>query len=138
MSYTPWSTQGTQLKLTISSTPTLVPGVESIDISGGQKKTIEVTALSDTAAVFVTGLPDLGTLGFTLFWDPANTVHQALYTAYTTPNSVSAFTITCSDAGTADITFNASVNGWDWPLGKDQGAQVKVSAKITGSVTVTP
>jgi hypothetical protein len=138
MSYAAWNTQGTQLKISITSTQTLIPGVDTFDISGGQKKTVEVTALDDTASKFVAGLADFGTLNCTMFWDPANTVHQRILTQYNTPNSSDSFEVVCADAGAATIDFSAVINGFEFPFGKDAGAQVKWTAKLSGPITVTP
>ena len=108
MPYTPFASQGTQLDVKITSTFTPIPGVEGLSGPTGTKPQIEVTALSDTAAKFIAGLPDYGDVSFSLFWDPAEATHQKLMTSYQTSNSVDDFQITCSDAGAAVIVFSGT------------------------------
>lgn len=138
MPYQAWSTQGTQLKVKIGGTFVLIPGAEGISGPTGTKQQIEVTALNDTAAKFVTGLPDYGEITFNMFWDPSDTTHQHLLTSYNTPNSSDEFQIACADAGAAVVDFEGSVNGWKWNLQKNAGASVEVTVKINGAVLVTP
>lgn len=138
MPYQAWSTQGTQLKVKIGETFVLIPGAEGISGPTGTKQQIEVTALNDTAAKYVTGLPDYGEITFNMFWDPADTTHQHLLTSYNTPNSKDEFEIVCADAGAAVVEFEGSINGWKWNLQKNAGASVEVTVKINGAVLVTP
>ena len=138
MPYTPFASQGTQLDVKITSTFTPIPGVEGLSGPTGTKPQIEVTALSDTAAKFIAGLPDYGDVSFSLFWDPAEATHQKLMTSYQTSNSVDDFQITCSDAGAAVIVFSGQVTGWKWNLSKVAAGMVEVTIKVSGNVTVTP
>jgi hypothetical protein len=138
MPYSAFSSQGTQLAVKISAAFTPVPGVEGLSGPTGTKQQIEVTALSDTAAKYVAGLPDYGDVTFNLFWDPADTTHQQLLTSYTTANSTNDFQITCSDAGAAIVAFTGQVTGWKWSFGKGAAGMVDVTVKVSGNVTVTP
>lgn len=138
MPYQPWSTQGLQLQVKIGLAFMLIPGAEGIGGPTGTKNQIEVTALNDTAAKFVTGLPDLGEVTFTLFWDPSETTHQHLFTAFNETNSDDEFKILCADAGAAEVGFNGSVSGWRWNLQKNSAATVEVTVRVNGAVTVTP
>jgi hypothetical protein len=138
MPYNAFSSQGTQLAVKIASTFTPIPGVEGLSGPTGTKQQIEVTALNDTAAKFVAGLPDYGEVTFTLYWDPSDTTQQKLLTSYQTANSTDDFKITCSDAGAADVAFSGQVTGWKWNLNKGAAASVDVTVKVSGNVVVTP
>lgn len=138
MPYSAFSTQGTNLAVKIAAAFTTIPGVEGLSGPTGTKQQIEVTALNDTAAKFVAGLPDYGDVTFTLYWDPADTTHQKLLTSYQTANSTDDFKITCSDAGAAEVAFTGQVTGWKWNLNKGAAASVEVTVKVSGNVTVTP
>jgi hypothetical protein len=138
MPYDAFVVDGTELKVTISATPTLIPGVQSFSGPSGSKPQIEYTAISDTAAKFKAGKPDYGSVQFQIAWDPADAAHQHLLSQFNTAGSTDAWTITCSDAGDASITFSGSVDGWEWSFDKDNVAMVDVSVRLSGAVTVTP
>jgi hypothetical protein len=138
MPYSAFAAQGSQLAVKIAAAFVPIPGAEGISGPTGTKQQIEVTALNDTAAKFVAGLPDYGDVSFTLFWDPADTTHQKLLTSYQTPNSVDEFKLTCSDAGAAEVAFTGQVTGWKFSFNKGAAGTVEVTVKVSGNVTVTP
>lgn len=138
MPYSAFAVQGTQLQVKIGSAFTTVPGVEGLSGPTGSKQQIDVTAINDTAAKFVSGLPDYGEVSFRLFWDPSDNTHQHLLTSYQTPNSTDDFKLICSDAGAAEVQFSGQVTGWKWSFEKGQAATVEVTVKVSGNVTVTP
>lgn len=138
MPYSAFAVQGTALQVKISAAFVTVPGVEGLSGPTGTKQQIEVTAMNDTAAKFVSGLPDYGEVTFRLYWDPSDSAHQHLLTSYQTPNSTDEFKLVCSDAGAAEVLFNGQVTGWQWSFEKGQAATVEVTIKVSGNVTVTP
>lgn len=138
MPYSAFGVQGTALQVKISNAFVLVPGVEGLSGPTGTKQQIEVTAMNDTAAKFVAGLPDYGEVTFRLYWDPSDSTHQYLLSSYTTPNSTDDFKIVCSDAGAAEVAFSGQVTGWKWSFEKGQAATAEVTVKVSGNVTVTP
>jgi hypothetical protein len=138
MPYDAFVVDGTQLKVTISASPTLIPGVQSFSGPTGTKTTIEYTAISDTAKKKKGGKPDFGTVTFTIAWDPADTTHAYLLTAYNTAGSTDTFTILCSDAGAATMVFSGSVTGFAWKFDKDAVSLVDVTVEVSGAVVVTP
>ena len=138
MPYDAFVVDGSQVKVTISSTPTLIPGVRTAGFSGSTKPTIEYTAISDTAAKFKTGRPDFGSFNFTIAYDPADTTHQYLLTRYATAGTTDAWTITLSDAGAAAVTFNGSMQTFDLQLEGQQVGLVSCTVKLDGAITVTP
>lgn len=78
------SSQGTLVKVKTGSPLAfaLVDGLSDFTRSGGTKSTLDATALSDTAPVAVGGFPSPIEWNGTVFFDPADTVHAALKTAY--------------------------------------------------------
>jgi hypothetical protein len=131
-------TDGTELQISISAVYTLIPGVQSFSGPSGSKPQIEYTAISDTAAQFLAGKPDYGSIQFQVAWDPTNAAHQRLLSQFNTAGSTDSFKIVCSDSGDAEIAFGGSVDGWEWSFDKDNVALVDVSVKLSGAVTVTP
>lgn len=136
MAYAPFVTAGTQLKLDISGTYTNVPGVEQITSSGGDKTTVDVTAISDTAAVEIGGKTIFGSLQIPLFWDPLDTVHQAIYTAAVTSGSTSNIKISFPTATARVMTCTGGhfkLSGLD--LSKDAGGKMTFEYVMSGAPT---
>jgi hypothetical protein len=76
---------------------------------------------------------------FELAWDPAEATHAHLLTSFQTPGSTDAWTILCSDAGAATVTFNGSLMEFTGPtLEKDNIAKYSARVKLDGAYTVTP
>jgi hypothetical protein len=140
MPYTAFAAAGTKLQFSASSPITYldIEGVEGFSGPTGSKEIIDVTAISDIAAKQITGMPKFGQVSFTLFWDPADTTHAALFTAYKTANSHNYFNILCSDTGTASIAFDGSVSTWEWSFAKGAAVTVKVAIEVSGQPTLTP
>lgn len=75
-------TQSGQLFVQISSTWTLVDGVDSLVPQGGEKTTISATAINDTSAKSVAGLPNEASFTGEIFYDPLDSAHQHLLTLF--------------------------------------------------------
>jgi hypothetical protein len=76
-------TQGTILYF-IGEDGTSLKSVAAVEISGisAQRDSIETTTLADPAKTFMSGLMSPGSAQFKIQFDPANTVHTDLHTAY--------------------------------------------------------
>lgn len=71
--------KGATLQVEIASTPTLVPNVKKIDdIVGLDNAMVDITYLNSSAVQNMKGMPDYGSLTFTIDYDPSDTVHLAL------------------------------------------------------------
>jgi len=139
MPYAAHATQGTQLKVSISSVFTNVPGVEDIDGPGGEKQEIDVTAISDTATQTVGGIRDYGEMTFNLFYDPADTTHQYLHTSFaSSSNAIEAWKVVLPDAGAAELAFSGWIKTFKHQNSRNSGGMVQVAVRLTGAVTITP
>lgn len=84
MAYDPRVVQGSVLRYatTLAGTYADIPGVRAFKQTNSQAEEIDITAINDTAKRKLSGLSDNGSLTFQLVYDPADTVHIALYTAH--------------------------------------------------------
>ncbi len=140
MAYSAFSVAGTLLQMSASSpvSYTTIRGVEGFQGPTASKPDIDVTAIDDTAAQFLSGIPDYGNITFDLFWDPADSNHQALKTAFDTVGSRTYFNIVASDDGAAVGDCYGEVKGWEHDFSKGAAAKVKVTVKLSGKLTWTP
>lgn len=99
---------GTSLKLTITATPTLIPGVHEISWDGFSVAVRNPTALDDTSVQKRPGLPNFGDVKFKTWHDPNNTVHQALVakvTGATPTQALDTWTLTYNDEFVVHANF---------------------------------
>lgn len=140
MAYAASAVAGTLLKISTSSPTSFstIRGVEGFQGPTASKPDIDVTAIDDSAAQFVAGIPDYGNVTFDLFWDPAETTHQNLKTAFDTVGSTTYFQIVASDDGAATGEFQGEVKGWEHDFSKGAALKVKVTVKLSGSLVWIP
>ncbi len=74
------ASQGGKLQIEISSVYTEIDGFASMTFSGGDRSEINATAINDTTAKSVAGLPNPLTAEVEILYDPLDTAHQALIT----------------------------------------------------------
>ena len=115
---------------------TNIVGVESFSGPSGQKTEIEVTALADTAAVNLSGLPDYGSLTRLCFDDPADAGNARLLTRFGASNVYDDFKIILPFSGSGNtLTFNAFVKTWQMDAQKASGGKFSSELRLTGAVT---
>lgn len=130
---------GTQFKYTVSAALTLVPGVGALSGSGGEKKDIDVTAISDEDEVFIGGRRSFREFAFPMYFDPTDAVHVAMLAAYDAGNSTPvAMSIVESDAGANTLTFSGYIKQFQLDYDKDGAIMRNVVIKVTTAVTSTP
>ncbi len=140
MAYTAFAVAGTLLQMSATSpvSYTTIRGVEGFQGPTASKPDIDVTAIDDTAAQFLAGIPDYGNVTFDLFWDPAESNHQTLKAAFDEVGSRTYFQIVASDSGAAVGLFVGEVKGWEHDFSKGAAAKVRVTVKLSGAITWTP
>jgi hypothetical protein len=130
--------KGTLLKVDISSTLTTIPQVVSVTPPSLEMGNVETTHLTSTARENKATIPDPGEVSFSLEWDPANTVHQQLWTYFQAGTTVN-WTITMSDAGNCVIDFDGHIQNFGVDeLSVDSVAVIPVTIKLSGMPTITP
>lgn len=130
--------KGALLKLSISSVFTTVPQCKSITPPQIEMGTVETTHLTSSMREHMATINDPGECSFEIEYDPANTVHQALW-ASAQAGTVESWKITLSDAGAADITFSAHIQKFGISqMAVDSVVMIPVTLKVSGAVTITP
>jgi len=133
-----YSTAGALFKINISGTLTNVDGVENLSGPTGDKPEIDATALADTAAVSLSGLPNYGEVSGTVMDNPSDAGNARLLTRFNTPNSEDQFQIILPFAGTGNtIAFNGYVKGWALDLPKASAGKFNFTVRCTGAVART-
>lgn len=140
MAYTAFAVAGTLLQMSAGSPVSYltIRGVEGFQGPTASKPDIDVTAIDDTASQFLSGVPDYGNVTFDLFWDPADTTHQAIKAEFDEIGSRAYFQIVAADDGAAVGVFEGEVKGWEHDFSKGAAAKVKVTVKLSGAITWTP
>jgi hypothetical protein len=140
MAYSASAVAGTLLQLYSDSpgTYTTIRGVSGFQGPTANKPEIEVTAIDDTAAQYLAGIPDYGNITFEIFWDPANVVHQELKTDFDTVGSVSWFKIVPQDAdGSYYGVVKGEINGFEHDFSRGQAQVVRITCRLSGALTWT-
>ncbi len=134
-----YSTAGMTLqRSTDGTTYVTVAQVASYEITGAAKEQIEATALNDTARQYVDGLPGFGQMNMSLFWDPSDTGHQALFNADFSATNVSRYwKLTHPASGTTgDMTFQGPVVGYSQSRGANAVDTASFTVQISGAITL--
>ena len=125
---------------TLSYDGTAVADLLSVDGPDSSVAEVETTSLDSTAKTFrPSEIPEQGTISYSFYFDPANTIHAAIQASAKTPETVShVITVPQSDGtGTHTFTFNAFTTSFALSGMEDEGnLTADVSARITGVITV--
>lgn len=137
---TPTPTNGTNLKLTITATPTTVPELKSITPPAIEQGRIDTTHLESTAREYeLLSLPDRQEWSFRIQWDPSNAVHAQLWTIANNKSASEVWLITWADSGAATLAITGGVTKWEWETHEIDGVvMVNITVAATGSLTLTP
>lgn len=130
-----YSTAGTIIKINNGSALINIGGVESISGPTGEKPEISTTALDDTAATNVPGLPDYGEVTLTVFDDPADAGNAYLLTNFQASNTTRGFQIILPFSGTGNtINFNGYAKNWALDLQQGAAGRLNATVRVTGAV----
>jgi hypothetical protein len=129
-----WCGKGT----TIKHGSTTLAQVVSITPPAVELGNVETTHLTSTARENKGTIVDPGEASFSLEWDPANSGHQALWTAFQAGTTES-WTITImSGAATVEIDFDGHIQNFGVDeLSVDSVAVIPVTIKISALPTIT-
>lgn len=126
---------GHGLTITVDGVP--IVNVHDVTFNRGANEQVDVTSHSSPARrrEFISGMKGQGTLGFGIYWDPADAGHQALETAYDNGDEV-AVVLTFPDTGGQSYSFDALVSLGDVTSPHDGAMKITpVTLTITGDVT---
>jgi hypothetical protein len=137
MPYDAYVADGSEVKVTITSTKTLINGCKSFAFGGSSKPTtIPFTAINDTAAKKKTGRMDYGTLTLPIYFDPTDTVHTYLMTQANTPGTADHFDIKLTTTPAQYIHCDGSIQSFDITGESQNVYQVNVVVAISGAITI--
>jgi len=129
---------GAKLKITISSTLTVVAQVEEVDFPEQEKDTVEVTTHDSTSGYseyIATGLFKLGKMTCTLLWDDSNTTHAGVLTAF---DSTSPLNMSVENTDASEVI---AFSGYVVKIGRESKMKDAYKAKIeiqpTGAPTIS-
>lgn len=129
--------KGSTIGFNAGSGATVVIG-QVVSISGPSASvgTVESTNLASTARTFLTTIPDMGEVSFTVNWDHDLNTQSGLETILKTPDDTVAWLITLSDATT--IGFDGLLTGFNITGMEIDGlVQAEITVKVTGDITIT-
>ena len=132
------TSQGTILAVSNLASPEVYSTITQVtNLSGpdGSSTEITVTNLSSTAAEFVLGLKDEGSISVDLIWDERLTTHALLRTKFNA-GSVCNYRITDAGSPQKTYTFAAYVQGLSMTSGVDEVQRASVNLRISGAITV--
>lgn len=132
-----------------------IANVSSIDGLGGSASEIDITNFDSTAMEYLVGLLDNGAASISLNLDPTNDSHELLNsikggdrfywaiglsdgTADPIPNpspGVGGISVTI---GRSWLTFQASVQQWQYSLTTNDAVRVNTSLRVSGEITLYP
>lgn len=113
---------------------TQITGISTFNGPGGSAAVIDVTDLSSVAKEKRMGVPDEGSLSFTLRYNPAEASHIALRAARSAQTNTS-FQLTFTDATNTTWTFFAYVTTFTVQGGVDAVVEANVTLEINGEIT---
>lgn len=126
--------EGTILKVDVSDTLTAIANVISVSGPDSSVPEVENTTLGANSKQYRAGkIPEAGTIDCSIYFDPADSGHQALLALAKTPATVS-WQITWSDGSTLDwegFLTSISFSGME----DESDLMADFSVRITGQIT---
>lgn len=138
MSSSALETQGTKIRVEISTVLTAIGEIASFDGPSGSAAVIDVSDMDSTGKEKRMGLPDEGQLSLTVWLKPSDTVHKYLRTARSN-RTEETFQIEFTDGTTTNTLwdFNGFVTGFAASGAVDAVIEGSITIEITGSITQT-
>jgi hypothetical protein len=132
------SSQGSQLKVSISSVYTAISQVKALTGPSIVTDYKEITTLSSPSAFkeYLPIMKDPGPVTFDLVWDGNNTTHNYLMAANQN-STLESFEEITTHVTPRTIAYSAYVSKFEFSATTGDVWMVKVELKATGAVTVT-
>jgi hypothetical protein len=132
MAYAPG--KGTELRLTITGTPTAIAQLVSVTPPSMEMGTTETTHLGSTWKEYISNIPDGGEVSFVVEY----ATHAALWTAFT-GGAAEVWAVAFNDAGDTTVGFSGILTAFAWDdVVVDGVVTASLTVKVTGAVTITP
>ena len=133
---------GTQLLLTISSTPTVVAEMVELDGPDSSVATRDTTTLGTVGPrTYAPTIGDSGEVSGTCLYDPTDSVHQTVAALIATPGTTTqTWELKYPQiAGTTKDVFQGVLTKWKQTGMKvEENIQVEFSIQVSGAITRTP
>ena len=123
--------KGTVLQQELSMVFTAVAQVASLEVTGGESETTEVTTLDTSGAgkeYMSTGYSEGGSVSGELLFDPALAGHQAITDLITTPAEQN-WKIIFADTGTTEMAFTGAGVGFDITVAQNDALRASFAIK---------
>lgn len=132
-----YAAKGTKLQITITSTLTDIPALRDISLGVGQADLLDATTHDSSGSFreFINGFKDSDEATYTIVYDPANAVHEAIRAAH--GGASVAFALVLPDAGNATFAFSALVRTFTVNAPVDGILEASFTLKPTGAITFT-
>ena len=112
-----------------------IPQVTNISGPDGSSTEITVTNLSSTAAEFILGLKDEGSINMDVIWDERDAVHAYIRADFDAGTS-SLYQIVDAGSPQKTYSFTAFTQGLSMTSGVDEVQRASVNLRISGAITV--
>lgn len=134
-----YSAAGSLLQVASSSPTTYVtiPYVMGYTYGGSEKPRIDVTPISASATETIPDIPGEQNVSFDIAYDPDDTQHAALLSAYTNGTLIY-FRDRHDNTGACDEYFTGYVTQWNRSAAKGSARMVAVVVTINGAVATVP
>jgi hypothetical protein len=134
-----YSAAGSQLQFGSSSpvTYTTIPYLMGYAYGGSERPRIDVTPISASASEFIADIPGEQNVSGDLAYDPDDTQHAALLSAYNN-QTLLYFRDRHDNTGACDEYFTGYVTQWNRSAQKGAARMVAIVITITGAVSTVP
>ena len=134
-----YSAAGSLLQFGSSSPVTYatIPYAMGYAYGGSERPRIDVTPISASASEFIADIPGEQNVSFDIAYDPDDTQHAALLSAYTN-QTLLYFRDRHDNTGACDEYFTGYVTQWNRSAQKGAARMVSVVVTITGTVNTVP
>ena len=137
MPTTAFSSQGAELKVTISATPTVIPNIKNLSLPSVVRTIANITNLGSTGN-FAEKKPlmnDTDTLSFSAIWDNTNAAHDYLMDQSLLATAVlDTFLFTSPDTGAATLSFTGYVTKCKGVVSTNEIMMLEVEVTVTGAL----
>ncbi|CAB4166641.1 hypothetical protein UFOVP836_46 [uncultured Caudovirales phage] len=134
-----YSAAGSLLQFGSSSPVTYatIPYVQGYQYGGSERPRIDVTPISASAYEFIADIPGEQNISFDLAYDPDDTQHAALLSAYNN-QTLLYFRDRHDNTGACDEYFTGYVTQWNRSAQKGAARMIAVVITMTGAVNTVP